>query len=460
MGTGITKYIVFALIAAMFFIGCKQHQVKEPKPRLLITTDIGGDPDDMQSLIRLLLYANEFQIEGFVASASGTIGELDEAVVRTDLIRKIVNAYGKVQPNLSRHDQDYPPVDDLLSVIKAGNPYRGKDNIGEGHLTEGSEWIINKVDEGDQPLNIAIWGGQTDLAQALWQVKSDRNEQEYQEFISKIRVHDIADQDSLFGFIKASHPDLFYILNRASLDEDKRNAVFRGMYLDGDEKITSLQWLKQHVIEDHGALGALYPQKTWTAPNPHSAMKEGDTPSWFYFLNNGLNVPEQPEYGGWGGRFELLENNYYNDAEDSWNGKHNARVTVARWRGDFQKEFAARMDWCLKDVEESNHAPIAIVNGNKSNNPLTINSKAGESVSFDASESYDPDDDEIHFQWMIYPEAGDLNKEVKLEAKERMATLTVPELDQDEEIHLILKVIDSGSPGITSYRRIIVKNQD
>jgi hypothetical protein len=75
-----------------------------------VLTDIGGDPDDQQSMIRLMLYANEFQIEGLLATASGTPGELKEAVTRADLIREIVEAYGKVRANLSLHSQGYPEV--------------------------------------------------------------------------------------------------------------------------------------------------------------------------------------------------------------------------------------------------------------------------------------------------------------------------------------------------------------
>src|SRR5918995_1448343 len=73
------------------------------KPRLMVLTDIGGDPDDQQSLIRLMLYANEFDIEGLIATASGTPGELKEAITRPVLIREIVEAYGEVHGNLSQH---------------------------------------------------------------------------------------------------------------------------------------------------------------------------------------------------------------------------------------------------------------------------------------------------------------------------------------------------------------------
>ena len=453
----IIGYIFFIGVTLIFCTCQNTERSRYEKPRLLITTDIGGDPDDTQSLIRLMLYSNEFEIEGLVASASGTMGELKEDIVRTDLIKEIVDAYGQVQPNLAMHDPDYPAADTLLSRIKAGNPQRGLPAVGEGNLTEGSAWIIQQVDESEKLLNVAIWGGQTDLAQALWQVKNERSENEYRQFIAKLRVHDIADQDSLFPHIKANHPDLFYILNRASLQEDKRNAVFRGMYLDGNEQLTSLDWLKENVIENHGPMGALYPQKTWTAPNPYGAMKEGDTPSWFYFLPNGLNVPEHPEYGGWGGRFEPMENQYFNDATDTWNGLSNARVTVARWREDFQQAFAARMDWCVKSPEKSNHAPVPVIDGNKPGTLLRISAAEGENLMLNASNSFDPDDDQLTYEWMIYPEAGDLQQEVALKSKGSEVEMDMVDLN-GAEIHLILTVTDDGSPVLSGYQRIIITN--
>ena len=67
------------------------------RPRLIVLTDIGGDPDDQQSMIRLMLYSNEFDIEGLIASAAGIPGELKKDVIRPELIREIVQGYGKVQ---------------------------------------------------------------------------------------------------------------------------------------------------------------------------------------------------------------------------------------------------------------------------------------------------------------------------------------------------------------------------
>ena len=107
------------------------------RPRLLVLTDIGGDPDDQQSMIRLMAYANEFEIEGLIASASGTPGEQKRAITQPELIRQIVDAYGQIRPNLTKHATSWPTADELRARIKSGNPQRGREHIGEGHDTEG-----------------------------------------------------------------------------------------------------------------------------------------------------------------------------------------------------------------------------------------------------------------------------------------------------------------------------------
>lgn len=447
-------YLTFIAVFLVIFASSVKGQKHQP-PRLLITTDIGGDPDDQQSLVRLMVYACEFEIEGLISSAAGTLGELKEEIVRPELIIEIVNGYKQIYPNLLKHDKRYPAPEKLLSAVKKGNHKRGWDHVGEGHDTEGSEWIIRCVDKKDKrPLNISIFGGQTDLAQALWKVKNTRTDHEYQKFISKMRVYDINNQDRIFSNILQNHPDLFYILAKAPEGTDKREGSYRGVYLGGDEQLTSLEWLKQHVIKDHGALGQLYPLKTWTTPNPHGVMKEGDTPSWFFFLNNGLNIPTQPELGGWGGRFILNENGYYSDAVDSFLNVKNARATVFRWRADFQNDWAARMDWCVKDFDSCNHSPLVIVNSSSGAAPLKISAKPGETITLDATRSSDPDGDSLIFEWEFYPEDGSADK--ALISGNRMAHFRLPEHTKGENISLLLKLRDTGKPQLVSYKRILI----
>ncbi len=322
------------------------------RPRLAILTDIGGDPDDQQSLVRLLVYANEFEIEALIASASGTRGELKDAVTRSDLILQTIEAYGQVLPNLKRHAEGWPDAKALAAVVRSGNPNRGREYIGAEHDTEGSRWLVEQIDSGthQRPLNIAIWGGQTDFAQALWRVKQDRSSSKFGEFVNKFRVYDINDQDGIAQWMQSQFAGMHYILAKAPNDSDKRLGTYRGMYLTGDIETTTSDWIEKNVTSQ-GPLGARYPMKTWTAPNPHQCMKEGDTPSWFFFLPVGGNDPTDPTKPGWGGQFSRHVDGWFRDltATDSFD----PRVTVSRWRADFQSDFARRIAWCVQQKKIS-----------------------------------------------------------------------------------------------------------
>jgi len=318
------------------------------RPRLAILTDIGGDPDDRQSMIRLMVYANEFEIEALIASASGTPGELKESITRCDLIHEVIDAYDRVLPNLRRHATGWPGAADLRKCVKSGNPKRGRSHVGDGNDSDGSRHLVERIDAGtpERTLNIAIWGGQSDLAQALWRVKHDRGETGLATFVKRFRVYDISDQDGIAEWMRSEFPGMFYILAKAPPGHDRREGVYRGVYLTGDESLTSREWIESHV-HSKGPLGALYPMKTSNAPNPHGCMKEGDTPSWFFFLPKGGNDPADPSKPGWGGQFLRGADGWYHDVPAE-NGR-DPRETVSRWRPDFQRDFAERMLWCLPD---------------------------------------------------------------------------------------------------------------
>jgi hypothetical protein len=433
-------------------------QSSDEKPILIVTTDIGGDPDDQQSLTRLLVYSNEFDIQGLIASASGTRGELGVDTVKEKLIRKYVLAYGEVYENLREHASGYPRPDALLDCIYRGNPHRGKEHIGTGEDTEGSERIIQVVDQaGDRKVHVAVWGGQTDLVQALWKVKHSRSAGEYARFMERLRVYDINDQDGLYDYIREEFPDLFYILASAEQGVDKREGAYRGMYLGGNEELTSREWIDTNVRYGHGPLGALYPPETWTEPNPNGALKEGDTPSWFYFMMNGLQDPEQPGWGGWGGRFKPVSGNFYRDDEDFADTVIDAKSTVSRWRPDFQNDFQARMDWCVKSVEEANHQPVAVVMGDDTNGILHIDANEGDTLRISAMDSYDPDGGKLQFSWWTYPEAGtNLQCPVLEDYTTPEVHFVVPYGEAGADLHLICEVSDNGTPSLKDYRRIVI----
>jgi hypothetical protein len=340
-------FVSWPVVLVVLALGAPLAADADERPRLAILTDIGGDPDDQQSLIRLLTYANEFRIELLLASAAGTRGELPKAITRPELIRELIDAYEQVLPNLRRHAERWPEPRQLRLAVKSGNPHRGRDHIGPTHDSEGSRALIERIDAGtpEDRLNIAIWGGQSDLAQALWRVKQERGDAGLAEFVRRFRVYDINDQDGIADWMRGEFPGMHYILANAPDGRDKREGTYRGMYLTGDESLTSRQWIDSNV-RSRGPLGSLYPTRTWTAPNPHSCLKEGDTPSWFFVLPLGGNAPDDPSQPGWGGQFRREHDGWFLDltASDSFD----PRTTVSQHRPAYQADFAKRMAWCVE----------------------------------------------------------------------------------------------------------------
>lgn len=180
------------------------------KPRVLVLTDIENEPDDAMSMVRFLTYSNQWDVEGIIATTS--VHQKKE--VAAWRIREIVGAYGKVQPNLLKHEPGYPTEEYLLSVIKEGRADYGMHAVGEGMDSEGSDWIIKTVDKDDKrPVWVLVWGGPNCLAQALWKVRNTRTQAETDAFVDKLRVYAISDQDDSGPWIRQSFRDLFYIVS-------------------------------------------------------------------------------------------------------------------------------------------------------------------------------------------------------------------------------------------------------
>ncbi len=471
------KKVVLLLILCPLIYICKPAFAQVGlKHRLIVLSDIGSDVDDSQSFIRLLLYSNEIDIKGLIATTS----VWKKNNVSPEMIKRIIKAYGKVQPNLLKHEIGFPDANVLLKLVKKGLPVYGMQGVGKGKDSEGSNWIIKVLEEKDKrPLWIAIWGGSNTLAQALYEIKYTKPKTEAKRLISKLRVYAISDQDDSGIWIRNTFPDLFYIVspgdNYGSATWSAINSFIHGV---NNEEISN-SWLRKNIQQGHGPLGAKYPDVAYGM--------EGDTPSWLDLIPNGLNAPEHPNWGGWGGRYELYKpdfttqkkggsgvpfkpetrkiwtnavdhftpfvySNYGRTAKlDTMHFKGN-KVTLWRWRNDFQNDFAARMAWCNTSYTEANHPPVPELEGS---NKITV--KSGEGIYLNASGSTDPDGDHLSFLWFSYPEAGTYKKTI-ITTVENMPWLWViaPQVEKKETAHIILKVTDNGKPALSRYIRIIV----
>ncbi|MBM1105848.1 DUF1593 domain-containing protein [Aurantibacter crassamenti] len=453
--------------------------IAQEKNRLVVLTDIGGDPDDQMSMIRLLTYANQFDIEGLIATPYGS-----ENAVEKVYLHKIVNAYGKIQNNLEIHEKGYPSETQLSASISEGIPFRGMDGVGEGKDSPGSNQLIQVVDKEDKrPLWVTVWGGPNVLAQALWKVRMTRSASEVAKFVAKLRVYAISDQDNSGPWIRKEFPNLFYIVTPGvnagggfhhatwiAIGGDK----FHGRFDGADFSLVTNEWLDKNV-RSKGPLGAMYPH--W------KFMMEGDTPSFFNLINNGLSNPERPDWGGWGGRYELytpknekwflepetrpIWTNVQDEVfgfDGEWHTTNHA--TIWRWRSAYQNDFAARMDWTIKSYNEANHPPVVQLD-----HPEYIIAKPGDRIELSATSSTDPDGDALSFEWFCYEEAGtramsnsntgikhNINSydQSKAWLKIKRSRVMAPGTGT---MHIILAVTDHGTPRLTRYKRIIIDVQ-
>jgi dienelactone hydrolase len=421
-----------------------EPQAASGRLRLIIETDAGGDPDDEQSLVRFLLYANEWDVEGIIANrAEARRGEnLNTERTGLGIVRRLIDAYGKCFSHLVQHDPRYPSPDVLRQRTVSG--YNDTDAA--------VNLIITAVDRDDpRPIWYSDWGtdsgGATNnLRRTLDRVLRERGPKGYAKFKSKLRLTSY----DVFGPHTTNIAPPFHILvNTFQPPLDGKRWYHRFSALTATAGGFDLV---RDVLTGHGPLGALYPTNT-----THWA-KEGDSMTFLYLVPTGMNDPEQPRWGSWAGRYGLNTNYagrrcFWANQFDAWNGATNRDNALRRWAAHLQNDFKARLDWCVNDFAQANHPPVARVK----DGPRRT-AKAGEIVTLDASDSTDPDGQPLRFEWVCYPEAGTYRGEpvIIAEATSAKASFTAPRVDAEETVHVILTVTDEGSPPLTRYQRVIV----
>lgn len=443
------------------------------KPRLVVLTDLSNEPDDEESFVRLLVYADQFDIEGLIATTSNWL----KRNPREDLIRRDLAAYAEVRTNLVKHSAAFPPVENLLAVTQSGQPGYGLAAVGPGKSSGGSQRIIAAVDRADdRPLWVSIWGGPNTLAQALWDVRASRSPAEVDKFVAKLRVYAISDQDDSGPWLRREFTNLFYIVspsNPTSYQEYYR-ATWSGISGGrGDQTapgyhfdLVDNPWLETHIIKNHGPLGALYPRLQY--------IMEGDTPSFLGLIDRGLGWEISPAYGGWGGRYALYQP--AGEPRPIWTDNAATRdrvevekdraetsnqATIWRWREHFQNDFAARLDWCVADeFQQANHNPRPVLNGNRSTDVVLISAARGSTVKLSAAGTDSGDAGQaVRITWWIYREAGTLAGATLSHTSGGNTAVEIPKAGSAGNMHVILQAEDDGTPQLFAYRRVVIQVQ-
>lgn len=459
-------------------------------PRVAILSDIGNEPDDQMSFVRLLLYSNELDLEALVATTS----VWQKTATHPETMHKIIAVYGEVRPHLLMNAKGWPEAEALDGRVFAGQPGYGMAATGEGKNSAGAAALERAMDRDDaRPLWISVWGGANTLAQALMDLRAKHSAEDTNRIVGRLRVYTSSDQDDAGAWIRREFPGLLYITMPSTQNgEEYAYATWTGISGDlyyrncegADTSLVTNEWLDQNV-RAKGPLGKMYPRFMF--------IMEGDTPTFLNLVDNGLNGYRRPDWGGWGGRYIYREPRgetrpIWTQGGDEFaratsqdvvrgvDGKTHVsdQATVWRWREAYQNDFAARMDWTMNDFAHANHAPELVVNGQAGTAPVEMSAHAGETVTLDATGSRDPDAGQtLQYRWWVYPEAGldgAHGAEVSIAgADEQKATVTaksacapvwLPGLMpcRGEGIaHIILEVTDSGTPKLTSYRRVVVR---
>ncbi|KAF5374560.1 hypothetical protein D9757_010166 [Collybiopsis confluens] len=468
------------------------------KPRIFILTDIANEPDDQMSLVRFLLYSNQFEVAGICATTSVWLNNETHA----EQIFSVLEAYADIYQNLSVHQPDtedpWPTFKELSSKTYAGQPLYGLSAVGEGKSSNGSDALLRTIDENDNPTWVTIWGGANVLAQAVFQYEQNHTQEEIEHFVSKLRVYSISDQDNAGPSLRLRHPQIFWIASLTAMNI-YNDAIWTGISGDvfysfdvggPNTSLVTNDWLQTN-IRDVSSFGSAYPEFAF--------IMEGDTPSFLYLIQNGLSVPEHPTWGSWGGRygrFSNLTHLYVNTVDVDVPGQNSTaeytspQSTVWRWRNAYQWDFSGRMRWTsTNEFAAVNHNPVVVVNGSKVvAEPLYLNVTPGETVILDASDSYDPDSNQtagaksssfssVRFWQYLEPSAsqGQTSSAPALEINQvgsngLAAIVNVPDAEdipsawiqglgtnyQDRTLQVIVEVWDNGVPSLVGYKRVVL----
>ncbi len=446
----ITLFLSIIIISLPLFFCNTPIDLKseiKTKPRVIATTD--GEVDDRCSMVRFLLYADQWDVEGLIYSSSKFHWKGYRWAGETWLYRDI-DLYAQCYENLKQNSPDFPTPKHLRSKIYIGNI----DSVGAmEHDTPGSDHIVKVLlDDDPRPVYLQAWGGTNTIARALWKIQHEYPDQ-MEKVSKKAILYIILDQDRTFrDYIQPNWPHLKVLGSFKQYE-----ALAYRWYQKFPEDIQYYyreEWIKTNILDGNGPLCARYEayDGTWNKHNLGMDIfrSEGDSPSFMYSIETGLRSMEDPTYGGWGGRFEKEPGTH-----DVWQGAKDdgdLYKPIWRWSKAYQNDWAARADWCVKSYDEANHPPVVELE-----HSADLTAAPGETLKLSASAT-DPDNDELTCNWWQYRDPGTYPGVVSIPHADAWSTeISVPgDAKTGQTIHIICEVTDNGNPELIRYQRVVV----
>jgi len=319
---------------------------------VIVDTDLGGDPDDIQSLFRLLHYSDILDIKAIVSTPCSQIDSHPWDTIPQDLLIQEWIQRIDMDHLRSKGYKDLMAEEELLQVVRKGSqqpqaPY-------PAGQTEGSELIAELASKynPENPIWVLVWGSMTTLAQTLHDHPSIAPNIRIYSIGSTNTEHDSLSRNYVYQFMENEFADLWWIEN-AILPKGKHE-TFRGVYQGGEQ---SGEWgniaFVEKTIRGKGTTrggmfdrksGDAFPVATW----PQGTLKEGDSPSILYLISPsiaGVGNLDDPTRESWGGQFRLAFPekfpNYYVDLDAS---PEECQATINKWRVDFMSDWKQRWE--------------------------------------------------------------------------------------------------------------------